>query len=144
MIMLVHRQGLALASMVICGSSPSSHWSGPAVWDRTLSSGSLQLSTCCSSLASTPSRFLAVLVGGSWLPTRRQVVRHRARPTPPVSKKTWWPSQKALFGCVRRCRGHLQRTDTIEPACILCACRERHDVITGGFIPASREMVQRG
>jgi len=56
---------------------------------------------------------------------------------------------KALFGRVRRCRGHLQRTDTIEPACILCACRERHDVTNsqlsalqaeGWFSAADREM----
>src|SRR6516164_3190297 len=29
------------------------------------------------------------------------------------------------IGSVRRRRGHLQHTDTIEPAGMLCACRER-------------------
>ena len=51
------------------------------------------------------------------------------------------------IGGVRRRRGHLQHTDTIEPAGILCACRE-HDVMNSRlpsckqtrFIAADREM----
>src|SRR6266481_5061224 len=46
----------------------SPHWSGRGLGPRR-SSGTLQLSTRCSSLALTPSRSLAVRVGGSWLPT---------------------------------------------------------------------------
>ena len=46
--------------------------------------------------------------------------------------------KKRFFGRVRRCREHLQRTDTIEPACILCACRERHDVMNWRLHPCEQ------
>src|SRR6516165_6423902 len=48
--------------------APSPHSSGRGFGPRR-SSGTLQLSTRCSSLALTPSRSLAVRVGWSWLPT---------------------------------------------------------------------------
>jgi hypothetical protein len=46
--------------------APSPHWSGRGFAPRN-SSGTLQLSTRCSSLALPPSRSLAVRVGSTWL-----------------------------------------------------------------------------
>ena len=55
-----------------------------------------------------------------------------------IARSVTKADRQVEIGGVRRRRGHLQRTDTIEPACILCACRELHDVMNSRLHPCKQ------